>query len=209
MKDKILYILLFFGMFLYLGTSVSVSAVEGPTAQLKPTLKNLTDLLADKSLKGDEHRTERRARIMEAIKVGFDFQEMSKRILGRTWNEIQDGDRKQFTELMTKLLENIYIGKLESYSGQEIEFLDERVKGNRAQVSTVVENNGVKIPLHYIMILRSSKWMVYDINIEGVSLVKNYMEQFKAILRKEKFPGLIKVLREKNQSFEVGSPEVK
>ena len=209
MKGKILYILLFFGMFLYLGASVGAIAAEGPTTQLKPTLKNLTDLLADESLKGNKHRPERRARIMEAIKVGFDFQEMSKRILGRTWNEIQEGDRKQFTELMTKLLENIYIGKLESYSGQEIEFLDERVKGSRAQVSTMIDNNGVRIPVHYIMNLNSSKWMVYDINIEGVSLVRNYMEQFKTILRKEKFPGLIKVLKEKNQSFEVGSPEGK
>jgi phospholipid transport system substrate-binding protein len=209
MKGKILSIWLFFGIFLTLVTSVAAIAAESPTTQLQPTLSNLTDLLADKSLKGDEHRTERRARIMEAIEVGFDFQEMSKRILGRTWNEIQEGDRQQFTELMTKLLENIYIGKLESYSGQEIEFLDERVKGNRAQVSTVIDNNGVKIPVHYIMSLNSSKWMVYDINIEGVSLVKNYMEQFKAILRKEKFPGLIKVLKEKNQSFEVGKPEGK
>lgn len=209
MKGKILYIWLFFCIFLYLGTSVGAIVVEGPTTQLKPTLKDLTDLLADESLKGDEHRTGRRARIMEAIKIVFDFQEMSKRILGRTWNEIQEGDRKQFTDLMSTLLENIYVGKLESYSGQEIEFLDERVKGSRAQVSTMIDHYGVKIPVHYIMNLNSSKWMVYDINIEGVSLVRNYMDQFKTILHKEKFPGLIKVLKEKNQSFEVGNSEGK
>ncbi|RPH40365.1 MAG: ABC transporter substrate-binding protein, partial [Desulfobulbaceae bacterium] len=66
-------------------------------------------------------------------------------------------------------------------------------------------NKGVKIPVHYILNLNDSKWMVYDINIEGVSLVRNYMEQFKTILRKEKFAGLIKVLEEKNESFEVQS----
>lgn len=188
---------------LFLGESCN--AVETPTVQLKPTLKALTDLLSDEGLKGDANRTERRSRIMTAIKEGFDFQEMCKRILGRTWNEIQAAEQQQFTELMTKLLENVYIGKLESYSGQQIDFLEERVKGDRAQVSTTIDNKGVKIPVHYILNLNGSKWMVYDINIEGVSLVRNYMEQFKTILRKEKFAGLIKVLEEKNKSFELGS----
>ena len=190
MKSKIKYLLIIFGMVLCLG--LSANAVDGPTAQLKPTLKSLTDLLSDENLKGDGHPTE-----------------MSKRILGRTWNELPTEDQKHFTELMTKLLENVYIGKLESYSDQEIEFLDERVKGDRAQVSTTVENKGVKIPVHYILNLNGSKWMVYDINIEGVSLVKNYKEQFKTILRKEKFAGLIKVLETKNKSFETGKNEGK
>lgn len=200
MKGKRIYLLIVLCVVLGLGPVAYGS--EGPMAELKPTLKALTDLLADTSLKGDAHRVERRAKIMDAIKVGFDFQEMSKRILGRTWKEIQVEDQKHFTVLMTKLLENVYIGKLENYSGQEIEFLEERIKDDRAQVSTNIDNKGVKIPVHYILNFNGSKWMVYDINIEGVSLVRNYMEQFKTILRKDKFAGLIKVLEEKNKTFE-------
>jgi len=181
-----------------------VDAVESPTAQLKPTLKSLTDLLADERLKGDAHRDERRAKIMKAIKVGFDFEEMSKRILGRTWQEISTEEREYFTHQMIKLLENIYVGKLESYSGQQIDFLEERVKDKRAQVTTTIDNEGVKVPVHYILNLDDSRWMVYDINIEGVSLVGNYREQFKSILRTDKFSGLIKVIEEKNRSFEKG-----
>ena len=183
-------------------------AVESPMAQLKPTLRSLTDLLADESLKGDVHRDVRRAKIMEAIQVGFDFQEMSKRILGKTWNEITPEEQGRFTREMIKLLENIYVGKLESYSGQQIEFLDERVKDRRAQVSTTIDNNGVKVPVHYILNLTDSRWMVYDINIEGVSLVSNYREQFKAILRKDKFAGLIEAIEEKNRSFAEGTEAV-
>ena len=141
---------------------------------------------------------------MASIKVGFDFKEMSRRILGQTWNEITAAEQDHFTELMTKLLENVYVGKLEGYSGQTIGYIGERVKGDRAQVSTVIENAGQQIPVHYIMTQKSEKWMVYDINIEGVSLVRNYMEQFKSILRTEKLAGLIKVLEEKNRSFETG-----
>lgn len=205
MKNSIIVLLMVLGMALCPGTMTN--AADSPTAQLKPTLKGLTDLLSDESLKGSAHRTERRSRIMESIKEGFDFREMSKRILGRTWNEIQAEEQEYFTEQMTKLLENVYIGKLESYSGQEIEYLEERVKGNRAQVSTTIDNKGVKIPVHYILNLNGPKWMVYDINIEGVSLVRNYMEQFKTILRKEKFAGLIKVLEKKNRSFETSGNE--
>ena len=177
-------------------------AQTGPMAQLRPTLTDLTSILADESLYGDEHKAERRSKIMASIKSGFDFQEMSKRILGRDWNNITPEEREHFTELMTKLLENVYIGKLEGYSGQTVGYVDERIKGKRAQVSTFIEDEGYKIPVHYIMSLNGDKWMVYDINIEGVSLVRNYKEQFKSILRTEKFDGLVKVLEEKNRSFE-------
>lgn len=196
-------------LFVSVGLYSLAGAVESPMAQLKPTLKSLTDLLADENLKGDVHRDVRRAKIMEAIQVGFDFQEMSKRILGKTWNEITPEEQGRFTREMIKLLENIYVGKLESYSGQQIEFLDERVKDRRAQVSTTIDNNGVKVPVHYILNLTDSRWMVYDINIEGVSLVSNYREQFKAILRKDKFAGLIKAIEEKNRGFAEGTEAVR
>ena len=181
------------------------AAEQSPTADLKPVLEDLTAVLGDESLKGNGHLVERREKIMSLIKRGFDFREMSKRVLGKTWQEIDDKEKDNFTRLMTKLLENVYIGKLESYSGQKIEYAGESVKSDRAQVSTFLDNNGVKIPIHYIMRKASESWMVYDINIEGVSLVRNYQEQFKAILRQDKYEGLVKVLEEKNRSFETGA----
>lgn len=174
---------------------------EGPTAQLKPALDKLITILADESMKGSEKKSERRALIMDTISSGFDFREMSKRVLGRTWGTITPEQRDYFVVQMTKLLENVYIGKLEGYSGQTVEFIAERIKNSRAQVTTLVENEGVKLPVHYIMQDTEGKWMVYDINIEGVSLIRNYMEQFKSIIRKDKFEGLIKVIEEKNRSF--------
>jgi phospholipid transport system substrate-binding protein len=172
-----------------------------PTTELKPVLSDLTAVLSDESMKGTDHLEERRDKIMLLIKRGFDFREMSKRVLGKTWRQIDDQEKDNFTTLMTKLLENVYIGKLESYSGQQIEFVAEKVKGKRAQVTTLVENGNAKIPVHYIMRKTDSGWLVYDINIEGVSLVRNYQEQFKSILRKEDYKGLVKVLEDKNRSF--------
>lgn len=182
--------------------STNVLASEGPTDQLRPTLSKLIELLTDPNLQGNENKPERREKIMEAIKGGFDFTEMSSRILGSTWKKITPEEQLYFTELMTKLLENVYIGKLESYSGQTVEYVQERVKGKRAQVTTMVEHAGLQIPVHYIMNLVEEKWLVYDINIEGLSLVRTYQEDFRSTLRKKKFDGLVKLIEEKNRSFE-------
>ncbi len=180
----------------------SALAVPGPTEQLKPTLKVLIDILLDPAIKGDEHRVERRAKIMGHVSQRFDFREMSQRVIGREWKNLSPEKQDYFQVLFTKLLENAYIGKFESYSGQEIQYMGERIKDDRAIVSTQIENNGQLIPVDYIMIKKEVQWMVYDINIEGVSLVRNYMEQFKSILRRDKFDGLVKLLEEKNRTFE-------
>lgn len=194
-------IFLLFGVLCSLSIGMVWAGETSPTAALRPVLNDLTSVLGDPSLKGNEHLVERREKIMSQIKRGFDFREMSKRVLGRTWREINDKEKDNFTALMTKLLENVYVGKLEGYSGETIDFVEETVKDDRAQVTTLIENNDVKLPVHYIMKNTDTGWMVYDINIEGVSLVRNYQEQFKSILRTEKYEGLVKVLKEKNQSF--------
>jgi phospholipid transport system substrate-binding protein len=177
------------------------SIAASPTDDLKPVMAELAAILGDATLKGDEHLVERRARIMSSIKRGFNFREMSKRVLGRTWQTISGAEQDKFTELMTKLLENVYIGKLEGYSESSVEFVAENVRDTRAQVTTLIENNGEKLPVHYIMQLEGPTWMVYDINIEGVSLVRNYQQQFSSILRKDKYDGLVKIIEEKNRSF--------
>jgi len=176
--------------------------LAGPTDQVRPTLDRILEVLSDTSLKGDSHKTERRAKIMSIIKTRFDFQEMSRRVLGKTtWQEISNNDRDHYTSLMTELLENVYIGKLESYSGQQIDYTGEKIKKNKALVSTTIENNGEKIPLHYILLNSKSSWMVYDINIDGVSLIKNYRQQFKSVLKRDKFPGLVKELEKMNKEL--------
>ena len=182
--------------------TLPVVAAKGPIETIKPILADLTTLLNDPMLQGDVHRDERRQKIMSTIKNGFDFQEMCKRIIGKTWQEIGEKDREHFTVLMTKLLENIYIGKLENYHYKKIEYLNERVQGDLAQVSTQVDKDDVKLPVYYILRQTPKGWMVYDINIEGVSLVRNYAEQFKSILRTNNFQELVKIIEDKNKTFE-------
>ena len=188
-----------------LHTLVAVSILcaddHSPTEQLQPVIDQLIEILDDEALKGDEVKEQRRSKIMDTIASGFDFREMSRRVLGKTWNEISDTEKDYFVTQFTKLLENVYIGKLESYGGRTVDFVAERIKGKRAQVTTLIPYEESEIPIHYIMQREIDTWMVYDINIEGVSLVRNYMEQFRTILRKQKYEGLIKIIEEKNKTF--------
>ena len=179
-------------------------ASPGPTEVLRPTLEGMIDIIQDPSLAGAENKISRREKVMFLAAQGFDFTEMSKRALGKTWRKLDLNQRQHFEELFTKLLENAYIGKLEGYSGQEIVYKDERIKGKKAAVATVVKNSGTApFSVSYVMLYNKIGWQVYDLNIEGVSFLRNYREQFKSILRKDKFPGLVKVLEKKNASFDV------
>jgi len=182
----------------------AVAAAISPTDTLKPAMNRLTPILLDTSLKGDAHKTVRRTKIMDTIKEVFNFREMSRRVLGPAWNDISAAEQDNFTVQMTKLLENVYIGRLEEYSGEEIKFVGERIKDNRAQVATEITYQGKPVPISYILDNSTGRWMVYDINIEGVSLMRNYMEQFRSILRTDKYPGLIKMIQEKNQEYAAG-----
>lgn len=181
--------------------SILLADDHSPTEQLQPVIDRLITILDDDTLKGNEQKELRRSKIMDTISSGFDFKEMSRRVLGKTWNELSESERDYFVGQFTKLLENVYIGKLESYGGRTVDFVAERIKGKRAQVTTLVPYEEAKIPIHYIMQREVDKWMVYDINIEGVSLVRNYMEQFRAILRTQKYEGLIKTIENKNKTF--------
>ncbi len=201
MKKRIvpgLIFLIFFASFVY------VQASSGPTKQLRPVLGAILEALSDESLQGEAHKIVRREKIMQHVAKGFDFEEMSKRVLGRPWLDISQADKDQFIVLFTKLLENVYIGKLEAYSGQKVEYVGEKQKKDRAMVTTIVEGTSQGLAINYIMINKDDSWMVYDINIEGVSLIRNYRQQFKSILKRDTFEGLLKELAEKNSSFDKG-----
>lgn len=172
-----------------------------PTDDLRPTLEGIVKIITNPDYSSADKKELRRERIMAVAKQGFDFTTMSKLVLGKTYRKLNDHQKKTFEELFTKLLENAYIGKLETYTNQVTIYKGEQIKGKKAEVRTQVENNGIILPVSYIMLQNDTGWQVYDIKIEGVRLLRNYKAQFKSILRKSKFDGLVKVLEEKNASF--------
>lgn len=194
-------LVLFIGIFFICPACMAATAPD-PTEQLRPFADKIVKIFNDPNLHGDEKCPERRSKVMKAAKERFDFSEMSKRVLGRQWAKLSEDEKTHFTDLFRTLLEHAYIGKIEDYAKQKIVFKNQRIKKNRAQVNTVLIGEEVVIPVSYIMVLKEQEWMVYDIIIEGVSLIRNYMEQFKEILRKDGYATLLQKLSNKVKKLE-------
>lgn len=173
----------------------SAAASIEPVDQLKPFIARIIEILADQKV--PHQQGGKVDRIMEVAKEGFDFKEMSKRVLGKKWRTISATEKEEFVELFTQLLKYAYVAKMNEYSSQEIKFGKQRIRGKRAQVNTLLVDGARNISVSYIMLLRGEQWMVYDIVVEGVSLVRNYLKQFQEILHKDDFDGLTRQMETK------------
>ncbi len=177
------------------------SNTPDPTAQMKPFIAKMTKILAEADFKNDVKCTICQ-RLIDISREHFDYNEMSKRVLGRAWRKLSDAEKENFVDLFTELLQYAYVGKIQNYAGQSIIFKGQRIRGKRAEVKTLLVDKEKTIPVSYIMLLEGDKWMVYDVVVEGVSLVRNYMEQFREILRKDKYSGLVKQIEQKVKELE-------
>jgi phospholipid transport system substrate-binding protein len=184
-------------------TQSAVLASPDPTEQLRPFLNKVTATLADPGLKAlPKHEQSRR--VIAVVRERFDFREMSKRVIGQQWRSLSEMEQGEFESLFTQLLQYAYVGKIDEYSGQQVQFTQQRIKGERAEVQTLLVDKDKSIPVFYIMLLRGDQWMAYDVVVEGVSLIRNYMEQFSEILRKDGYPGLVKQIEQKIAELEKG-----
>ncbi len=177
------------------------AAVE-PQQVVKATVDDILALLKDPKLSGEDKKAERKQRIIALVEQRFDFREMSRRTLAVNWKFISPEQKDIFVKLFTKLLENTYVAKIEQYSDEKILYKDQQIRGNRAVVESTVIHNGVDTPLIYRMITPADNGLVYDVVIEGVSLVSNYRSQFAGVLEREKFPGLVARLKKKTEGKE-------
>ncbi len=139
------------------------------------------------------------AQIGEQINAIFDFKELSRRTLGREWRKMKPEQKKEFVQLFKELLQGVYADRLLAYSDQKVLFEKEiMLKKGRAEVQSYLQTaDGSKIPLFYRLTNKSGSWKVYDVIIEGVSMVKNYRTQFRQILAKDSPEKLLKILRDK------------
>src|SRR5512140_2493359 len=178
-----------------------------PTDQVRSAIDRVLEILKKKDLQVREKRAERRTLLREEISKAFDFDEMAKRSLGPAWRQRTPEERKEYVTLFRQVLENSYLGKVEAYQGEKIRYVKESVAEERfATVETlIVTGKGQEIPLNYRLVKETSKWRVYDVVIEEISLVNNYRSQFSAILQRSPFQDLLARLREMIKTSESGS----
>jgi phospholipid transport system substrate-binding protein len=173
-------------------------AAGTPTQAVKETIDQVLSVLADEALKDPARTAERREKLEASIGQRFDYEEMGKRTLGAQWKKISTEEQKEFVGLFQRFLSRSYAGNVDGYSGEEVEYLKERLKGDFAEVQTKVVSPKVEIPLDYRLLKKQEKWWVYDVIIDGISLTKNYRGQFSRIIKSSSFDGLLDKLRSKN-----------
>lgn len=173
-------------------------AAISPTDDLRVTLDSIISLLADKKI----DPVKRRAEVVLKIKGDFDFEAMSRFILGPNWQSATPEQRKRFIELYTGILQNTYIDRIEAYTNEKVSYIDEKIKGDKAAVSTIIHSSGKEIPVEYKLWLDNGNWRVYDVTIEGVSLVRNFQDSYKSVIRKDGIDGLLKQMEVKLTEME-------
>ena len=171
-----------------------------PTEQLKGSIEKILPVLDDPSLKGDAKTNERRIAIRAVANEIFDFTESARLCLGPHWDRRTAEERREFARLLGDLLERAFAARL--YAGERIAYTGEVVDGNLATVKTrIITKNGVELPVDYQVLRRGDRWFVYDVLIEGVSLMNNYRAQFNKIIQTSSYADLVRKLKAKQQSL--------
>jgi phospholipid transport system substrate-binding protein len=181
--------------------TVSISAYAGaPTNLMKQTIDRVIDILKNKELKKPGKTQERRVEIRKVVGERFDFEEMAKRSLALHWRKRTPEEIKEFVSLFSDLLERTYIKKIESYTDEKILYPDEKIEGDYAVVKTkVITKKNVEVPIEYRLLNENGYWKVYDVVVEGVSLINNYRSQFNDIIRRNSYEELVQRLKNKEQ----------
>lgn len=168
-----------------------------PTEEVKGTVDEVIRLLSDPALKSPAQKEHRRQLIKEVIDRRFDYEEMARRCLGHSWRNLSPAQRSEFVRLFGELLEASYAEKIERYTDEKVNYTGETLDGDYAEVRTVVLRKNDRIPMDYRLLHSSNSWLVYDVVIEGVSLVSNYRSQFGRIIQESSYGELVRRLRVK------------
>jgi phospholipid transport system substrate-binding protein len=191
---------------LALGASAPVSAAT-PTETLKSYGDVVLKILEDPALKSPDRKHERRAAVRKVAEEIFDIGETAKRALGPHWQARTPAEREEFTQLFADLLESTYIARIDEYGGERIRYTGEKIDGDTAVVqSRVLTKKGSEAPVEARLLRRGDKWQIYDVTIEGVSLISNYRTQFDRIIRTSSYPELVKRLRAHGRSGTSAEP---
>lgn len=189
--------------FLCLGIVLIAIAVPAqqtsPAATIKGPVEEILAILRDPQYQDEAQKKMQQEKIWERVRGMFDFEEISKRAVAANWKTFTDPERKAFVDVFSRLLGNTYIRKIQSeFHNQTVLFLNEEVVSDgKMLVKTKIVEQGKEIPVHYAVIQQGGKWRIYDVHIEGVSLVKNYRTQFQNILMKSSPAQLIEQIKQK------------
>jgi phospholipid transport system substrate-binding protein len=190
-----------------LGLLTGAAGAGEPLDKIRETVEEVLSILGDETLQAPERRELRRGKLRQAVQQRFGFEEMARRALGRHWRDLSADQRQEFVALFSDLLERSYVGKIEGTgAGSQVAYAKETIDDEGfASVLTVITNRlGSQVEVEYRLLRRdgTTPWEVYEIVIEGVSLINNYRTQFNNIIHRTSYDGLVKQLRLKQEQEE-------
>lgn len=179
--------------------AIPATAMAGAaTDRIRNTTDKLLAIVTDPDLEPIEMAGKRNRMIRAVVDEVFDWEEFSQRALARHWRKRTNDEKKEFISLFGQLLERTYMEKSRQYSGEKILFIDESIDGNYGVVTAkVITKNGKEVEIDYRVVKKDNTWFVYDVYVEGVSLVNNYRVQFNSIIMKSSYKELITRLKAK------------
>ena len=185
----------------------SCHAANQPIEQLHDTVNQIVDILR-RDIPGEQWVT-KKEEIVKIVKSRFAADELAQRVLALNWRSRTEQEKEQFISLFSQVLETTYINRLKAYSDEEVTFNKQIVNNDKAIVYSEIIKNNQDIPIVYRVKDVKGQWMVYDIIIEGVSLVQNYRQQFDRIINKEGYDGLVLRMKEKIEENKKSDIEAK
>ncbi len=169
-----------------------------PQQIIEAQVNKVLDVLREPTSEGESGKKAKEEKIWSIFDSIFDYTELSKRTLSRNWKKLNGDQQKEFEELFRKLLGNVYMDRILAYKDEKVAFERETMLSeDKAEVQTKILTSTKEIPMNYRMIANNDQWKVYDVIIEGVSMIKNYRSQFNDILAKKPPEELLKILRKK------------
>jgi phospholipid transport system substrate-binding protein len=181
-----------------LSLSAPAATAAAPTEVARQVIDNALEVLKNPAYAGPAQKERRHQLVKQIVDRHFDYREMAKRSLGSTWGKLNNTQRDEFVRLFAELLEASYSDKIDKYAKNvRIDYTGETLDGEYAEVRTVVVRPNDRIPLTYRLYNDSGNWRVYDVVIEGVSLVSNYRSQFSRVISQSSYAELVRRLRAK------------
>lgn len=174
-----------------------------PTERVRALLDEAISVQSDPRLQGNEFKEKRRAAVRNIIGGNFDFDRMAERSLGEHWKTLDNEERAEFKGIFRDLFQDSYsFMVLENLGKEKILYKDEEVKEGVATVKTSMLRRNATLSVDYELVNLKGAWLIQDVTIDGVSILKNYQESFASVIRRDSYAGLIEKMRAKKREVE-------
>lgn len=180
-----------------LATTTPNGTTSSATEAVKGAINDLIQVLDNETLKQPEQAKERRHEIEEVIKRRVDYKEMARRALGAPWSTLSHRDQHEFVDLFVQLLRDTFVGRITERTDEQVVYLGELREDSFAEVKARMKGPKIDTPVDFRLIHRAHEWRVYDVVIDGASIVSNYRSQFTSIIRDVSYIGLVKKMKQK------------